>query len=243
MRITLSIDGEADAMEARQILDTLYGPASVVPIQKQPSAQEAFGPLPSDLPAPPPLPGPPEPPPLPGPPPAPDTIPAPPLPATPPPGPPSTPPPPPTPGEAPAEKLDSAGHIWNAALHAKSKTKVKDGTWRKKRGVTQEEIDGFYAARPSAAVVPPTPIPAPPVDTTPTPPVDVPPAPPVDVPLAANSVAWETVMAVFQARAAKYDNDVLRAALVEVGIDPVELPRHPEQFALALSTLESKCPM
>lgn len=35
-----------------------------------------------------------------------------------------------------AEALDSAGQLWNAKLHASTKTFVQDGTWKKKKGVT-----------------------------------------------------------------------------------------------------------
>lgn len=34
----------------------------------------------------------------------------------------------------PAEELDSAGHTWNAELHASTKSKNADGTWKKRRG-------------------------------------------------------------------------------------------------------------
>ena len=33
-----------------------------------------------------------------------------------------------------AEELDSAGHAWNAELHASTKSKNADGTWKKRRG-------------------------------------------------------------------------------------------------------------
>ena len=46
-----------------------------------------------------------------------------------------------------AEELDSAGHAWNAELHASTKAKNQDGTWKKRRG----------AAVPDAPPVPPLP--------------------------------------------------------------------------------------
>lgn len=62
----------------------------------------------------------------------------------------------------PAEELDSAGHAWNAELHASTKSKNADGTWKKRRG----------AAVPSVQINPGPHFPA---DSAPTPPV--PPAP------------------------------------------------------------------
>ena len=38
------------------------------------------------------------------------------------------------PESQPTEDLDSAGHAWNAELHASSKSKNADGTWKKRRG-------------------------------------------------------------------------------------------------------------
>lgn len=49
--------------------------------------------------------------------------------------------------EQAAIELDSAGHPWNAELHASTKSKNADGTWKKRRG----------AAVPDAPPVPPVP--------------------------------------------------------------------------------------
>ncbi len=40
-----------------------------------------------------------------------------------------------------AEELDSAGQPWNAELHASTKSKNADGTWKKKRGALAKAID------------------------------------------------------------------------------------------------------
>ena len=37
----------------------------------------------------------------------------------------------------PTEETDSAGHTWNAELHASTKSKNADGTWKKRRGAAQ----------------------------------------------------------------------------------------------------------
>ena len=70
-------------------------------------------------------------------------------------------PPPPPPAADGAEELDSAGHAWNADIHASSKAKVADGTWRKRRGGPSETAE---AAAPVAPPAPPAPSapPAPP---------------------------------------------------------------------------------
>lgn len=39
--------------------------------------------------------------------------------------------------EQAAIELDSAGHAWNAELHASTKAKNQDGTWKKRRGASQ----------------------------------------------------------------------------------------------------------
>ena len=39
------------------------------------------------------------------------------------------------PTSEPQEELDSAGNLWDSSLHASTKTKVKNGTWKLKRGV------------------------------------------------------------------------------------------------------------
>lgn len=50
----------------------------------------------------------------------------------------------------PAEELDSAGQPWNAELHASTKSKNGDGTWKKRRGAAQTDM-------PAAPAVPPVP--------------------------------------------------------------------------------------
>ena len=72
--------------------------------------------------------------------------------------------------EQAAIELDSAGHTWNAELHASTKSKNADGTWKKRRGASQpattqeatEQIAAAFAESPLAAPpVPPTPPAAP----------------------------------------------------------------------------------
>jgi len=40
----------------------------------------------------------------------------------------------------PEPELDSAGQPWNSEIHASTKTKLKDGTWKMKRGVKAEPV-------------------------------------------------------------------------------------------------------
>lgn len=64
-----------------------------------------------------------------------------------------------------AEELDSAGHAWNAELHASTKAKNQDGTWKKRRGagqnvaeiVEKQEQQLGIASAPSLPPLPPTP--------------------------------------------------------------------------------------
>lgn len=75
--------------------------------------------------------------------------------------------------EPQAEELDSAGQPWNAELHASTKSKNADGTWKKRRGAATaqpatvqeatEQIAAVFAESPLAATAAP---PAPPAPTT-----------------------------------------------------------------------------
>lgn len=47
--------------------------------------------------------------------------------------------------DAGAPDRDSAGLPWDARIHAASKATVADGTWRKKRGVSDEEVAAVEA--------------------------------------------------------------------------------------------------
>ncbi len=134
---------------------------------------------------------------------------------------------------APSPELDSAGRPWDERFHAKTKNKIKDGTWRRKRGITQKDVeDALPSSVPdeastgaSTGVVPPTPPLAP-------------------VPPAANGgVTWETVVEVFQMRAKKYTQEQIRAALRAAVIEPTTLHGNPEQYAAAVAALEAQCPM
>lgn len=64
-------------------------------------------------------------------------------------------------------KEDTRGFKWDSRIHARTKTKNLDGTWRYQRGMAQDKIDRIEAeirqvkATPPAAFVPPAP-PAPP---------------------------------------------------------------------------------
>lgn len=78
----------------------------------------------------------------------------------------------------PACGLDSAGFPWDERIHSSSKNFTADGSWRKKRGVSDAlvaEVEGqlrqlMQIPAPVAAVPPPPPpgptlVPAPPVET------------------------------------------------------------------------------
>lgn len=57
----------------------------------------------------------------------------------------------------PAEELDSASHTWNAELHASTKSKNADGTWKKRRTAAQkaEATATWDAGIPQAPVAAP----------------------------------------------------------------------------------------
>lgn len=89
-----------------------------------------------------------------------------------------------------ADLLDSSGIMWDARIHASTRTKISDGTWKMKRGVEPElvaqvmaELKGATKVEAFAAQVDPS---TPGFGATvPTPPtVSAVPVPPVPVPMA-----------------------------------------------------------
>ena len=78
------------------------------------------------------------------------------------------------------EKEDTRGFKWDSRIHARTKTKNQDGTWRYQRGMAQDKIDRIEAevrqvkATPPAAFVPPAPPTAPAVPVAQSEPVAAP---------------------------------------------------------------------
>lgn len=70
----------------------------------------------------------------------------------------------------PAVPVDSAGMVWDARIHSSSREKVKDGTWRKKRGVDATLVTQVEAEIRSVQAIVPAPtlaaVPDAPVDMT-----------------------------------------------------------------------------
>lgn len=87
----------------------------------------------------------------------------------------------PPPGAAAAPDKDAKGVPWDARIHASSKEKNKDGTWRVKRGADKAEVARILAEITPMALPPASP-PMPPIP--PVPPA-APPAAPVSVPAGA----------------------------------------------------------
>ena len=112
-----------------------------------------------------------------------------------PPPPPVAPPAPATPAatsSAPALVVDSEGMPWDERIHAGTKQKIANGSWRKKKGVdpslvlqVEAELKGFAAlATPAPAAAPAPVAPPPPVAAAPAP---APVAPPPPAPAAATA--------------------------------------------------------
>lgn len=60
----------------------------------------------------------------------------------------ATPPPPPAPAadeEQTTEDVDAEGYPWDKRIHASSKAFVKDGTWRRRRGITEQKYEQVTA--------------------------------------------------------------------------------------------------
>lgn len=68
-----------------------------------------------------------------------------------------------------AEELDSAGHAWSADLHASTKSKNADGTWKKRRNTgkdSKQEVEEMLAEEHSPAPAVPAAPPLPPAAPT-----------------------------------------------------------------------------
>ncbi len=171
--------------------------------------------------------------------PQPPAAPPPPLTASPPPAPPppttaAAPPAPPPPTTAapvtPSVEVDSVGRPWDERFHAKTRNKIKDGTWRRKRGVSQEDVEKALpkvvpSSEAAAGVVPPT--------------SPLAPVPPVGD----GAVTWEQVVEAFQGRAQKYTQEQIQAALRSAVIEPTTLHDNPDQYAAAVAAMDVACPM
>jgi hypothetical protein len=130
-----------------------------------------------------------------------------------------------TPPPPPGIDVDSAGLPWDGRIHAGSRSKNADGTWRLKRGVepdllTQVAGELKRTMEIPAAVIPPPPIvqpaavPVPPAAVTP------PPSTPVGPATTASPISFPALMqAITKAFVAKtIDQAAITAACQSVGI-------------------------
>jgi hypothetical protein len=112
----------------------------------------------------------------------------------------------------PGPELDSAGRPWNAEIHAGSKTKIGNGTWRRKPGVSAERVVEVEAEQDRVAGLTPKTPPAPPVppadDSTPPPPP--PPEDETDPTTPADFFGWAVTRGL--------GTDRIKAACVAVGL-------------------------
>lgn len=133
--------------------------------------------------------------------------------------PPPPPPPPPAPTTAPTVQVqppgfefDSANVAWNPDIHSSTKSKMKNGEWKKKRN-RNAETPPTVSTAPAAPPPPPPSIPAMP----PPPPVAPPPA--AALPAAATGPTFRSVVAKVGElqKAHKLPPEVLAAILATVG--------------------------
>jgi hypothetical protein len=127
-------------------------------------------------------------------------------------------------------ELDTLGHPWDERFHAGSRSKIKSGEWRRKKGVKKDDVVKHFAengtiSSSTDAVVPPTPPLAPP-------------PPPTN-----GEVTWEAVVQAFAARSAKYTQEQIQAALRAAIIEPTSLHQSPAQYAAAIVALDAACPI
>ena len=60
----------------------------------------------------------------------------------------------PTPPPACTPEVDANGDVWDERIHSGGKNVLKNGTWRKKKGVGQDEYDAVIAENRTAATPP-----------------------------------------------------------------------------------------
>lgn len=133
-------------------------------------------------------------------------------------------------GGEPADGVDSEGLPWDERIHAGSKTTVKDGTWKLKRGVSDDLVSQIKAelrqGDSAPAFVPPAPV----ADAAPVPPPPVAPAappPPAPAPVQAEPTFFGLMQAVNAAAASDPTaNTRFAEAVKEAGLpSPVALNR------------------
>ena len=83
------------------------------------------------------------------------------------------------------DDLDSAGYPWDERIHASSKTKNKNGSWKLKRGADKALVTQVRAEHTAS------PAPTPPVSSAPTPPASSVPTPPGTT---TGATPWPTVL-------------------------------------------------
>lgn len=114
----------------------------------------------------------------------------------------------------PAVELDSAGQPWSAELHASSKAKISDGTWRKKRNTAEAA---------------PAPVPMPPAAPAPVPMLPVP---------APVTVTPQDLVQAFMAAlmAQKIDGAAINSLCAKHGVpNMVALPQHADKVAVIMA--------
>jgi hypothetical protein len=147
--------------------------------------------------------------------------------ATPAPGPVLVPTPPATVAAAPAEndRLDKSGLPWDERIHASSRAKNADSTWRKKRGIDDATVALVEAELKALMMLPGVVQPA--AAAIPTPPAAVAaiPAPPVSAAVVEDRQSYVTLLSVASAaiNAKTLTNEQLSAAVVAVGVPSLPL--------------------
>lgn len=165
----------------------------------------------------------------------------------------------PKPPEGGAVELDALGHPWDARFHVlRKKTgerpKLKDGSWRRRKGVKKEDVIAALGEPPGApggpdAEPPPPPPPPPPApavlttETAPPPPDGAVPVPSAAANGGVPAATWDMVVAAFSERASKYTQAQLQGALLAQNIDPVTLFETPVNHGPAIQVLKNSCPL
>jgi hypothetical protein len=117
------------------------------------------------------------------------------------------------------DRLDKSGLPWDERIHASSRAKNADSTWRKKRGIDEGTVALVEAELKALMMLPAAPAPA-----VPAPPAAIP-APPVSAAVVEDRQSYVTLLSVASAaiNAKTLTNEQLSAAVVAVGVPSLPL--------------------
>lgn len=147
---------------------------------------------------------------------------------------------PPPPNPANGVELDKHGLPWDGRIHSREKTKLKDGAWKYKRGVSDEEVNAVEAQLRGVMAIPapattdaPPPPPPPPSDPSA-------PPPPQPAPATEGPTFSDFMQKVSEAVAAQKTSQVAVVATIKrIGIENLALlNQRPDLIPQAMKAID-----